>query len=312
MKITFSNLGTIRRTTLDLAPLTVIIGPNNSGKTYVAYATYGLFHGGEESFLVAPTPRAVFRGDAVKIPIDKHFQGVVARMARSRSETLGGQLETFFQDSSGKLFSNTKLGLDIESADVRAAVEGTLKRWPSPPQISDCAARLPDSPEPPRDPAGERLSGEVQPAGGRGRAQAMRPGMGGDGPGTCRREEEFAMWRGEPGERAERGPGQEPAFRGDAALVDQRARLVDRDLAADVSAPQMVARLPPRDAPQPRLERAARVGPRVGTVPAGLDGVPGRQEHDLEQILAIPRGDTARDERGLDQAPLREEGARGR
>lgn len=94
MKITFSNLGTIRRTTLDLAPLTVIIGPNNSGKTYVAYATYGLFHGEEESFLVPPTPRAVFRGDAVKIPIDRHFEGVVARMARSRSEELGGQLET--------------------------------------------------------------------------------------------------------------------------------------------------------------------------------------------------------------------------
>lgn len=136
MKITFSNLGTIRRTTLDLAPLTVIIGPNNSGKTHVAYATYGLFHGGEESGVKPPRPPAVFRGDSVKIPIDKHFQGVVGRMARSQSEELGGQLETFFQDSSGKLFSNTKLGLDIESTDVRAAVEGTLKRWPYPSQIS--------------------------------------------------------------------------------------------------------------------------------------------------------------------------------
>lgn len=30
MKITFSNLGAIKKTTLDLRPLTVIIGPNNS------------------------------------------------------------------------------------------------------------------------------------------------------------------------------------------------------------------------------------------------------------------------------------------
>ncbi|WP_437619525.1 AAA family ATPase [Sorangium sp. So ce1151] len=131
MKITFSNLGTIKRTTLDLAPLTVIIGPNNSGKTYVAYATYGLFHRGEESNLLPLSPRVVVRGDAVRILIDKHFEGVVARMVRSRSEELGGQLETFFQDSSGKLFSKTKLRLDIGSAEVRAAVEGVLRRWPS-------------------------------------------------------------------------------------------------------------------------------------------------------------------------------------
>jgi predicted ATPase len=43
MKIKFSNLGSIQETELDLRPLTVIIGPNNSGKTYIAYSTYGLW-----------------------------------------------------------------------------------------------------------------------------------------------------------------------------------------------------------------------------------------------------------------------------
>ena len=37
MKIKFSNLGGIQETELDLRPLTVIIGPNNSNKTYIAY-----------------------------------------------------------------------------------------------------------------------------------------------------------------------------------------------------------------------------------------------------------------------------------
>ncbi|MGK3991658.1 AAA family ATPase [Sorangium sp. So ce1024] len=136
MKITFSNLGTIRRTTLDLAPLTVIIGPNNSGKTYVAYATYGLFHGGELPVLLPSNPRIAFRPDAMLIPIDKRFEGAVARMVRARSDVLGGQLETFFQDSSGKLFSKTRLQLDIESTEVRAAVEGTIERWPYAAQTS--------------------------------------------------------------------------------------------------------------------------------------------------------------------------------
>ncbi|WP_438004441.1 ATP-binding protein [Sorangium sp. So ce321] len=137
MKITFSNLGTIRRTTLDLAPLTVIIGPNNSGKTYVAYATYGLFQDGEElAFAHVRDLRVVVRGDALQIPIDKHLESFVARILRAHSEELGGRLDTFFQDSSGKLFSNTRLRLDIESAELRAAVESNLKRLPYPGQFS--------------------------------------------------------------------------------------------------------------------------------------------------------------------------------
>ncbi len=43
MEITFSNLGAIKKTTLDLRPLTIIIGPNNSNKTYIAYSIYGLW-----------------------------------------------------------------------------------------------------------------------------------------------------------------------------------------------------------------------------------------------------------------------------
>ena len=43
MKIKFSNLGSIQETELDLRPLTVIIGPNNSNKTYIAYSIYGLW-----------------------------------------------------------------------------------------------------------------------------------------------------------------------------------------------------------------------------------------------------------------------------
>ncbi|MGK3960221.1 AAA family ATPase [Sorangium sp. So ce118] len=137
MKITFSNLGTVRRTTLDLAPLTVIIGPNNSGKTYVAYATYGLFQGGEElAFIRESDLRVVVRGDVLQIPIDKHLENFVARILRAHSEELGGRLELFFQDSSGKLFSKTRIRLDIESAELRDAVESNLKGLPYPGRFS--------------------------------------------------------------------------------------------------------------------------------------------------------------------------------
>ncbi len=42
MKFQIQNLGTIRNTTLDLRPLTVIVGPNNTNKTYLAYCVHGL------------------------------------------------------------------------------------------------------------------------------------------------------------------------------------------------------------------------------------------------------------------------------
>ncbi len=42
MKIKFSNLGYIKETELELRPLTVIIGPNDSNKTYLAYCVYGI------------------------------------------------------------------------------------------------------------------------------------------------------------------------------------------------------------------------------------------------------------------------------
>ncbi|MGL5033044.1 MAG: AAA family ATPase, partial [Microcystaceae cyanobacterium] len=38
MKVKFWNLGSIKEAELDLRPLTVIIGPNNSNKTYIAYS----------------------------------------------------------------------------------------------------------------------------------------------------------------------------------------------------------------------------------------------------------------------------------
>ena len=43
MNIKFYNLGKIKETELDLRPMTVIIGPNNSNKTYIAYSIYALW-----------------------------------------------------------------------------------------------------------------------------------------------------------------------------------------------------------------------------------------------------------------------------
>ena len=37
LKLNFENFGPIKRAEIEVRPLTVFIGPNNTGKTYVAY-----------------------------------------------------------------------------------------------------------------------------------------------------------------------------------------------------------------------------------------------------------------------------------
>ncbi len=50
MRITVHNLGVLKEATIDLKPLTIFIGPNNSGKTWLAYALVGVLgtHGSRE------------------------------------------------------------------------------------------------------------------------------------------------------------------------------------------------------------------------------------------------------------------------
>ncbi len=44
MKISVTNLGPIKQADIDLAPLTVFIGPNNSGKSALAAVVYATLY----------------------------------------------------------------------------------------------------------------------------------------------------------------------------------------------------------------------------------------------------------------------------
>jgi sulfur carrier protein ThiS len=121
MKIRFSNLGTIRETELDLRPLTVIIGPNNSSKTYLAYSVYGLLREmknvGDEVFERLRSVRVDREHGYVEWSLrrlENAFQAHVESTCRSFEGQLGG----FFQDSSGKLFRQTKFQVDVDPPNL--------------------------------------------------------------------------------------------------------------------------------------------------------------------------------------------------
>lgn len=130
MKITFSNLGKIKKTTLDLRPLTVIIGPNNSNKTYIAYSVYGIWQSVLNSLnapIIDITPIIDF--DCIKwtknilsVDITPKLLGEITASYNQKIIRFRENLGYFFQDSSNKLFTKTKFDIEISKKDIQSAL----------------------------------------------------------------------------------------------------------------------------------------------------------------------------------------------
>ena len=128
MKIKFLNLGGIQETELDLRPLTVIIGPNNSGKTYIAYSIYGLWQRVRRT-LNMYKGQLDFKQEnqgGWSLQIDNNLLDFFVRDAEEMAKSFqGSSLESFFQDSSHKLFSKTLFSIIIS----RQEVEDAKNQW---------------------------------------------------------------------------------------------------------------------------------------------------------------------------------------
>lgn len=115
MVIRFQNLGKIKETELDLRPLTVIIGPNNSNKTYLAYSVYGVWQSLSEGNYAPLLPMALEKtSDGILyFPINRSFLEAIISNCNQTVDFFTGELEYFYQDSSRRLFSETQLHVDI-------------------------------------------------------------------------------------------------------------------------------------------------------------------------------------------------------
>ena len=131
MKIKLWNLGSIKEAEVDLRPLTVIIGPNNSNKTYIAYSIYGLYQLVSLNFYDEILEKIEFttQADHWSLKIDRRFYDVISEIVqKSASEFSGIKLQSFFQDSSGKIFEKTKFSIEIKISedDIKRAIEEVL------------------------------------------------------------------------------------------------------------------------------------------------------------------------------------------
>lgn len=123
MNIRFHNLGKIKETELDLKPMTVIIGPNNSNKTYIAYSVYGLWQTVMEADLRASEfPFQLAASGSMSIEL-KALQKAFEREINDDVTIFSSELQGFYQDSSGSLFSRTRYEIIMSQQEFRALIE---------------------------------------------------------------------------------------------------------------------------------------------------------------------------------------------
>lgn len=127
MKLNFENLGPIDQASLELAPLTVICGLNNTGKTYVTYATYALLAAWRrlvEWDISHEHMRALQENGILKVDLHQEF---VEKWAQIRSETAKKWKEflPFALAAPAQRFGETSLSFDfpITSAWVERSYE---------------------------------------------------------------------------------------------------------------------------------------------------------------------------------------------
>lgn len=122
MKLTFKNLGKIQETTLDLRPLTVIIGPNNTNKTYLAYCVHGLARS-MNAWGDVPIESGGFYL-SLKVA---ELVSTVQKFVDHETAAFVSTLAEYFQDTYGGLFKATGFRIEVDEQDVLAVLARIAK-----------------------------------------------------------------------------------------------------------------------------------------------------------------------------------------
>ena len=111
--------------------MTVIIGPNNSNKTYIAYSVYGLWKTLRRRFRSSlelnvekqsPNPKdlsnATHNQTIFVVNVNQAFLDKISGRLQSVAEVFRAELGTYFQDSSQKIFSSTFFGFELSHQEI--------------------------------------------------------------------------------------------------------------------------------------------------------------------------------------------------
>jgi predicted ATPase len=124
MKVTFKNLGTIEEGSIELHPLTLLCGENNTGKTYAMYALCGLLGLRHVSGLaiLKPDLEALFANGTVEIDLDVLLSGHWHSVEQKISHSAKGMLPMFFS-AEPAVFDKTEIEATNEVTAALAAMK---------------------------------------------------------------------------------------------------------------------------------------------------------------------------------------------
>lgn len=117
MKITFKNLGVIKQADLTLGDLTIVCGKNNTGKTYITYATYGfLDYWHKELSIDIPNDivTQVMEKGSISVPIEQ-FAKNADKILRVASTRFSKHIDKVFAGRES-LFENSSLSVKVEKS----------------------------------------------------------------------------------------------------------------------------------------------------------------------------------------------------
>lgn len=128
MKIKFKDLGPIRQANLTLGDLTIICGKNNTGKTYVTYATYGFldyWHRAVTMDLPQNLVNKVMRRGSISIPVQDLARDD-KKILKSASKAYSRIVDRVFAGNS-RLFEKSEISVEIDKNESYHSNEVSLR-----------------------------------------------------------------------------------------------------------------------------------------------------------------------------------------
>lgn len=139
MKIGLKKFGAFENAEIELAPLTILCGANNTGKTYAMYAIYGLLETyGTQNRAANEEPLGIDLGDegVTRVQLDQHFEKYWGHWHRRLTTGFKNSLSYFFS-SEREFFEDCELSLTtsmkealpfIKAMDVKRVLDAPNKK----------------------------------------------------------------------------------------------------------------------------------------------------------------------------------------
>lgn len=132
MKISIRNLGPVKNAEIDINDLTIIAGGNNTGKTYITYAIYGLLRewrystSGDIDEVKSFAEELIEKG-IVAIPADR-LNDKRAEIINRISESFSADIYNIFGTGKAR-FPDTKIAISIEEQDKATFTNEVSRRF---------------------------------------------------------------------------------------------------------------------------------------------------------------------------------------